>query len=186
MARSQGFRIDILPVRTTAWWTSTSRRRIDERTGLVAAMLVNNEIGVIQPVEEIGRLARAQGALFFCDAVQGFGRVPAAARRCDLVAVSAHKVHGPKGIGALWIREGVEIDPLLHGGRAGGGHAVGTLSPCFVRRLRRSARAAARADDEAHVESCGNSARRCLATLDRQRLERAAAIAAISTSARKA
>jgi cysteine desulfurase len=104
---------------------------VDDRTGLVAAMLVNNEIGVIQPVAEIGRLARARGALFFCDAVQGFGRVELPLAACDLVALSAHKVHGPKGVGALWIGEGVAIEPLLHGGGQEGGIRSGTLSPAL-------------------------------------------------------
>src|SRR5688500_19926425 len=89
---------------------------ITDRTGLVAAMLVNNEIGVIQPVAEIAAVARRRGALFLCDAVQGFGRVPLPLESCDMVALSAHKVHGPKGIGALWVRDGIELDPLLHGG----------------------------------------------------------------------
>jgi cysteine desulfurase len=105
--------------------------RIDDRTGLVAVMLVNNEIGVIQPAEAIGRLARDRGALFLCDAVQGFGRVPVPLGACDFVAVSGHKVHGPKGIGGLWIRDGVTLDPLLHGGGQEGGLRSGTLSPAL-------------------------------------------------------
>ena len=128
----QGFEVDILPVASDGIADlDLLASRINERTGLVAAMLVNNEIGVIQPVEEIGRLARASGALFFCDAVQGFGRVPLPLHACDMVAISAHKVHGPKGIGALWIRSGIEIDPLLHGGGQEGGIRSGTLSPAL-------------------------------------------------------
>jgi cysteine desulfurase len=97
-------------------------------TALVAAMLVNNEIGVIQPVEEIAALAHQAGALMLCDAVQGFGRMPLPIGP-DLFAVSAHKIHGPKGIGALWIRDGVRIEPLLHGGGQERGLRSGTLSP---------------------------------------------------------
>ena len=104
---------------------------INERTGLVAAMLVNNEIGVVQPVAELAELAHSVGALFLCDAVQGFGRVPLPLDSCDVAAVSAHKVHGPKGIGALWVREGVALDPLLHGGGQEGGLRSGTLSPAL-------------------------------------------------------
>jgi cysteine desulfurase len=105
--------------------------RIGERTGLVSAMLVNNEIGVIQPIEAVAEIAHARGALFFCDAVQGLGRVPVPVDACDMVALSAHKVHGPKGVGGLWIRKGVEIDPLLHGGGQEGGIRSGTLSPAL-------------------------------------------------------
>jgi cysteine desulfurase len=108
-----------------------ARAEIDGRTGVVAAMLVNNEIGVIQPIAEISALARAHGALMLCDAVQGFGRVPLPADACDMIALSAHKVHGPKGIGALWIRDGVAVDPLLHGGGQEGGVRSGTLSPAL-------------------------------------------------------
>lgn len=127
---------------------------IDERTGIVAAMLVNNEIGVIQPIEQLSALAKGQGALFFCDAVQGFGRVPIPLHACDMVAISAHKVFGPKGIGALWIRHGVEIEPLLHGGGQEGGFRSGTLSPALCVGFGEAARLLVqrREGDAAHVE----------------------------------
>lgn len=99
-------------------------------TGLVAAMLVNNEIGVIQPVEALAELAKAAGALMLTDAVQGFGRV-AIPDGVDLVAVSAHKIHGPKGVGALWVRDGVTLEPLLHGGGQEPGGRSGTLAPAL-------------------------------------------------------
>ena len=128
----QGFEIDLLPVgRDGLVDLNLAAERIDARTGLVAAMLVNNEIGAVQPVAEIGGLARARGALLFCDAVQGFGRVELPLDACDMVALSGHKVHGPKGIGALWLRDGVAIDPLLHGGGQEGGLRSGTLSPAL-------------------------------------------------------
>ncbi|SFP74950.1 cysteine desulfurase family protein [Sphingomonas rubra] len=97
--------------------------------GLVAAMLVNNEIGVVQPIAALAGAAHAAGALFLCDAVQGYGRV-AIPDTVDLVAVSAHKIYGPKGIGALWVRDGVPLQPLLHGGDQEGGRS-GTLSPAL-------------------------------------------------------
>jgi cysteine desulfurase len=103
-------------------------RELDERVLLVAAMLVNNEIGVMQPVGEIARMAHRVGALMLCDAVQGFGRVDIP-REPDLIAISAHKIHGPKGIGALWMREGAEPEPLIHGGGQERGLRSGTLSP---------------------------------------------------------
>jgi cysteine desulfurase len=138
--------------------------RITRETGLVAVMLVNNEIGVIQPIAEIGRLARSRGALLFCDAVQGFGRVPIPLQACDMVAVSAHKVHGPKGIGALWVREGAALDPLLHGGGQEGGIRSGTLSPALCAGFGEAARLLveqAQADAD-HVERLCQIARAAL------------------------
>jgi cysteine desulfurase len=101
---------------------------IDDRTALVAVMLVNNEIGVIQPIAELARLAHDQGALMLCDAVQGFGRIPVP-QGPDLVAVSGHKIHGPKAIGGLWMKAGAEPAALLHGGGQELGLRSGTLSP---------------------------------------------------------
>ena len=106
-----------------------ARAEAGAQGGLHAAMLVNNEIGVIQPIAALADAAHAAGALFLCDAVQGYGRVPIPAN-VDLVAVSAHKIHGPKGIGALWIRDGVQLATFLHGGDQEGGRS-GTLSPAL-------------------------------------------------------
>jgi cysteine desulfurase len=105
-------------------------RELDSRVLLVAAMLVNNEIGVMQPVSEIARMAHDAGSLMLCDAVQALGRVEIPDGP-DLVAVSAHKIHGPKGIGGLWARKGAEPAPLLHGGGQEGGLRSGTLSPAL-------------------------------------------------------
>ncbi|HVF93229.1 MAG TPA: aminotransferase class V-fold PLP-dependent enzyme, partial [Sphingomonas sp.] len=99
-------------------------------TGLVAAMLVNNEIGVIQPIAELAEIAHRAGALFLCDAVQGYGRV-AIPETCDMVAISAHKIHGPKGIGALWTAASARPAPLLHGGMQEPAGRSGTLSPAL-------------------------------------------------------
>lgn len=99
-------------------------------TGLVAVMQVNNEIGTVQPVERLAGRAHEAGALFLCDAVQGVGKI-APPEGADLIAVSAHKLYGPKGIGALWVRDGVEIAPLIHGGGQEGGLRSGTLSPAL-------------------------------------------------------
>jgi cysteine desulfurase len=158
----QGFEIERLPVdRDGLVDTDLAAERIDTRTGLVAMMLVNNEIGVIQPVGAIAQLAHERGALLFCDAVQGFGRVDLPLEACDLVAVSGHKVHGPKGIGALWVRDGVAIDPLLHGGGQEGGVRSGTLSPALCVGFGEAARLLAdqsKADHE-HVERLWDVAR---------------------------
>lgn len=99
-------------------------------TGLVAVMQVNNEIGTIQPVARLAERAHAAGALFLCDAVQGAGKL-AAPEGADLIAVSAHKIYGPKGVGALWIRDGLALQPLIHGGGQEQGLRSGTLSPAL-------------------------------------------------------
>ncbi|CAM8635692.1 cysteine desulfurase family protein [Sphingobium sp.] len=121
---------------------------------LVVAMLVNNEIGVIQPVAALADLAHRAGALFLCDAVQGYGRIPIPSV-CDMVAISAHKIHGPKGVGALWLRDGVRPTSLIHGGGQEGGLRSGTLSPALCAGFGVAARLMReRADsDRAHVES---------------------------------
>ena len=105
-------------------------RELDERTLLVAVMQVNNEIGVTQPISEIANMAHEVGALMLCDAVQAFGRVDICSGP-DLVAVSAHKIYGPKGIGALWMRKGAEPAPFIHGGGQERGLRSGTLSPAL-------------------------------------------------------
>ena len=103
---------------------------LDERVLLVAVMMVNNEIGVTQPISAIAQLAHEHGALMLCDAVQAFGRFDIC-EGPDLVAISAHKIHGPKGIGALWMRQGYEPAPLIHGGGQERGLRSGTLSPAL-------------------------------------------------------
>ena len=151
----RGFEVEILPVGSDGLVDLAAvEAALAGPTGIVAAMLVNNEIGVVQPVAEIAALARSRGALFLCDAVQGFGRVPLPVERCDMVAVSAHKVHGPKGIGALWVGEGIRVDPLLHGGGQEGGIRSGTLSPALCVGFGEAARLLAerREADHDHVE----------------------------------
>jgi cysteine desulfurase len=135
-------------------------RAIRPGVALVAAMLVNNEIGVIQPVAALADLAHRAGALFLCDAVQGYGRVPIPAQ-CDMIAISAHKIHGPKGMGALWLRDGVTLTPIIHGGGQEGGLRSGTLSPALCAGFAAAARVMReRAEaDRAHVESLWEAAR---------------------------
>ncbi|WP_158046666.1 cysteine desulfurase family protein [Skermanella pratensis] len=114
---------------------------------LVSVMLVNNETGVIQPVAEVSRLAHAHGALFHCDAVQGAGRVgiDADSLGIDLMTLSAHKLGGPHGVGALVVREGIPIAPVLRGGgqeqrrRAGTENVAGIAGFGAAARLARNA-----------------------------------------------
>lgn len=131
-------------VRDTALWMGEQRHVIKQlplgsdglieqcavAPGLVAVMLINNEIGTIQPVADLAKAAHEAGALLLCDAVQAYGRI-AIPDGPDMVAISAHKIHGPKGIGALWVRDGVALGPLLHGGGQEGGLRSGTLSPAL-------------------------------------------------------
>ena len=122
---------------------------IDERTALVAAMLVNNEIGVIQPVAELAELAHNVGAIMLCDAVQGFGRIPFPLGP-DLIAISGHKIHGPKGVGGLWMRKGAEPRALLHGGGQELGLRSGTLSPALCAGFGEAARLAFECHERDH------------------------------------
>ena len=104
------------------------RNAVTPRTALVSVMHANNEIGTIQPVEEIVRIAHDKGALVHTDAVQSFGKIPVDVDRLgvDLLTVSAHKIYGPKGVGALYIRRGTDIRPFIHGGHQERGLRAGT------------------------------------------------------------
>ena len=129
-----GFSVSVLPVRQDG--------RIDPEllsasirptTILMAIMYANNETGVLQPIREIGAIARQKGVTFFCDATQAVGKMPVdmSADGIDLLAFSAHKIYGPKGVGALVLRRGGEMVsplPLLHGGGHEGGLRSGTLN----------------------------------------------------------
>jgi cysteine desulfurase len=124
-----GREVEVLPVGSDGLVDlDRLRSALRQPTALVSAMLVNNEIGVIQPVAEIAREAHEAGALMLCDAVQGYGRMEVP-HGPDLIALCAHKIHGPKAVGALWIRAGVRVQPLLHGGGQERGLRSGTLSP---------------------------------------------------------
>ena len=127
----QGVDLTILPVdREGRLDLDLLERELDDRVLLVAVMMVNNEIGVRQPLTAISEMAHKVGALVLSDAVQALGRVELC-HGPDLVAVSAHKIHGPKGIGALWMRKGAEPAPLIHGGGQEQGLRSGTLSPAL-------------------------------------------------------
>jgi cysteine desulfurase len=130
---------------------------------LVAVMQVNNEIGTVQPVAELARAAHAAGALFLCDAVQGGGKL-APPEGADMIALSAHKLYGPKGIGALWLRDGIDLAPLIHGGGQEQGLRSGTLSPALCAGFGAAAALARRsmAQDAAHVAALWSLARRAL------------------------
>lgn len=152
---ARGFRTIELPVgRDGIVDLDAARRLINGDTALVAAMLVNNEIGVIQPVAALAEIAHAAGALMFCDAVQGFGRIDVPIEFCDIIAITAHKIFGPKGIGTLWLRDNVTLPPLVHGGGQEGGLRSGTLAPMLCAGFGAAAKVAAErlASDAEQVE----------------------------------
>lgn len=97
-------------------------------TVLVSIMAANNEVGTLEPIKELAACAHKQGALFHTDAVQAYGRIPLCVSELDVdaLAISAHKIHGPKGVGLLYRRRGVSIEPLLHGGAQERGYRAGT------------------------------------------------------------
>ncbi|TCP94551.1 cysteine desulfurase [Sphingomonas sp. PP-CE-1A-559] len=128
---ARGRQVTILPVNPDGVVDlDQARAVIQPGTRLVVSMLVNNEIGVIQPIAALAEIAHTAGALMLRDAVQGYGRV-AIPETVDLIAISAHKIHGPKGIGALWIRDGIDLAPLMHGGGQEAPGRSGTLSPAL-------------------------------------------------------
>jgi cysteine desulfurase len=104
------------------------RAAITGRTGLISIMHANNEVGTISPVEDIARVAKEHGIAFHSDAVQSFGKIPVRVDDLgvDLLSLSAHKIYGPKGIGALYVRRGVDIDRFIHGGGQERGRRAGT------------------------------------------------------------
>jgi len=124
LARHEGFELTILPVDASGRIDPASVAcALRQDTALVSVMAANNEIGTLQPVAEIGALCRQRRVPFHCDAVQWFGKVPFQRIQdldADLVTLCAHKIHGPKGSGALWIRSPFPIEPLI----VGGGHEL--------------------------------------------------------------
>jgi cysteine desulfurase len=151
----EGFAVTYLPVEPNGL-VSLDRlaAAITERTLLVSVMAAHNEIGVIQPLAEIGALCRAHGVLFHTDAAQAFGKIPldVEAMRIDLMSISGHKIYGPKGIGALYIRRRprVRLLPLIDGGGQERGLRSGTLpAPLCVGLGRAAALAGAEMGEEA-------------------------------------
>lgn len=160
-AQASGVPLDVLTVGGDGIVPSDTTLAAD--VDLVAVMQVNNEIGTVQPVAELAAQARTNGALFVCDAVQGGGKLPPP-EGADMIALSAHKLYGPKGIGALWIRDGVELRPILHGGGQELALRSGTLSPALCAGFGAAAALAkARMDEDAeHVAALAGQARAIL------------------------
>jgi cysteine desulfurase len=139
---------------------------LPEGLGVLSVMQVNNEIGTVQPVAALAERARAMGAVVVCDAVQAAGKMEVA--DADLIAITGHKFYGPKGVGALWIGDGVELAPYLTGGGQEGGVRSGTLSPALCAGLGAAAKVALDtiAEDEAHVGALFARGRELFASWD--------------------
>ncbi|MFL5462661.1 MAG: cysteine desulfurase family protein [Gemmatimonadaceae bacterium] len=126
---------------------------VDDRVAVCSMMWVNNEIGTIQPVPELAAKAKQRGALFHTDAVQAFGKIPIDAQKqqFDFLTISGHKFGAPKGIGALFIRRGTQIEPLMHGGTQDRGRRPGTENVAAAVGLARAAELAV-SECEAHCD----------------------------------
>jgi len=133
---SLGARITWLPVNADGIVDAEIlRRHVDpDRTALVSIMWANNETGLLFPIPELAAVCRENGVLFHTDAVQAVGKVPVDVQEAgvDFLSFSAHKFHGPKGVGGLYVRHGVALDPLLHGGEQMGGRRGGTVNVAFL------------------------------------------------------
>jgi len=129
-----------------------TKQDLPDDTRLIAVMQVNNEIGTIQPTIDWHRKAKEMNALFLVDAVQAYGKIEVT--QADMIAVSAHKFHGPKGIGALWVRDGVDLTEQQTGGGQEAGLRSGTLSPALIAGFGAAAALAQErmAEDAEHVE----------------------------------
>jgi len=131
----QGVKVTYLPVNEQGIVEAhTVKSFITEKTALVSIMWANNETGMIFPIQEIGEICKEKGVLFHSDAVQAVGKIPVdvQAVHVDFMSMSAHKFHGPKGIGALYIKDSQELSPLLHGGEHMGGRRSGTLNVPYI------------------------------------------------------
>jgi len=125
----RGFRLTYLPVDGKGLVAPGDLEKVlTPETILVSIMMANNETGAIQPIAELARLARSRGVLFHTDAVQAVGKIPVDVQELgvDLLSFSGHKIHGPKGVGVLYLRKGVTLEPLVHGGHQESGLRAGT------------------------------------------------------------
>lgn len=125
--REQGFDVTLVPVNENGIVKPEDiENAIRDDTALVSVMYANNEIGTIQPVGAIGKICREHGVLFHTDAVQAFGNIAVSLENIDMLSLSAHKFHGPKGVGLLYVRRGTELLSLINGGGQEKGRRAGT------------------------------------------------------------
>ena len=131
----QGVKVTYLPVNEQGVVeVHTVKSFITDKTALVSIMWASNETGMINPIKEIGEICKEKGVLFHSDAVQAIGKIPVDLQdvHLDFASFSAHKFHGPKGIGALYIKDSQDLSPLMHGGDQMGGRRSGTLNVAYI------------------------------------------------------
>jgi cysteine desulfurase len=152
----EGMKVTYLPVQSNGLIDlDVLQAAMTEQTLMVSVMAVNNEIGVIQPLAEIGALCRARGIFFHTDAAQGFGKIPldVNAMQIDLMSISGHKIYGPKGMGALYVRRKprIRLEPLINGGGQERGMRSGTLPTPLIVGLGKAATLAATGMEEERI-----------------------------------
>ncbi len=143
----RGFKVSYLPVDEQGLVSPDElKRAITPKTVLISVALANNEIGTIQPLAELAAIAREAGVYLHTDAVQAVGRIPVDVSnlKVDLMSISAHKLYGPKGVGALYIRKGTKIAPIMHGGGQERGRRSGTENTTAIIGFGRAAEIAGR------------------------------------------
>jgi cysteine desulfurase len=157
--QSQGFGVTVLPVDASGRVDPDAvRRALTPATILISVMHANNETGAIQPLREIGALARAAGVKFHTDAAQSVGKIPVdvEALQVDFLTVAGHKFYAPKGVGALYVRPGTDFTPLLHGASQEGGRRAGTENVPYMVALGAACRLARErlATPPTHLQTC--------------------------------
>src|SRR5262249_30222213 len=130
-----GCRVTVLPVDSCGVVDFPAlQRALQEPTALVSIMHANNEVGTLQPIRAIARMAHANGALMHTDAAQSLGKIPVKVTdlEVDLLTIAGHKLYTPKGIGALYVRDGITLEPLIHGAGHESGRRAGTENVPYI------------------------------------------------------
>lgn len=174
LKQKEGFDVTFLPVKESGIINLKNlENAITDRTSLVSVMGVNNEVGVIQPLREIGKICRERNIYFHSDCAQAFGKIPLDVNEMniDLLSISGHKIYGPKGIGALYVRNKpkVQLEPLIHGGGQEKGLRSGTLAVPLIVGLGKASEIAQREMDT-DGEKIANWANKIIETLLRMEM----------------
>ncbi|MDO4740519.1 MAG: cysteine desulfurase NifS [Eubacteriales bacterium] len=154
----EGFEVTYLPVDEYGRVTAEQvRAAITPQTTLISIMAANNEIGTIEPIAEIGAVAKEAGVLFHTDAVQAVGHIAIDVKQMniDMLSLSGHKLHAPKGVGALYVRNGLRIEPLIHGGAQERAQRAGTENVASIAALGKAIELAVEHMDENTQKLCG-------------------------------